>query len=126
MIRPIETDFEARTFLNAVPYTEYVPEWMPVISADVFVLGVYEPHLVGCFPLQVQPDGLEIHAAFLPEYRGRFAVEAAKDAFGWIWQNTKHNLIFAEITEPHVAIYAVKCGMKRKNDRFEVERWAAL
>ena len=109
-----------------MPYPEIVPDWLPINTPISLVLGVYGPELVGAFPLQKYETVIEIHAAFLPSHRGAFAVNAAKQAFEWIWANTRYDKIIAEITEPNAQQYAIRCGMKKINNRFEVSRWADL
>lgn len=114
-------DKEARDFLNSVPYPERVPEWFNINTPVSFALGVYVEKLVGAFPLLKHENAIEINAAFLPEYRGKFAVDAAKEAFTWIWDNTSFRRIIADIQEPHVARYAHRCGMVKKGQLYEVE-----
>jgi len=121
MIKVIESDQEARDFLNSVPYPEHVPAWLPMNTAKSFVLGVYEGELVGAFPLLKHDDAIEINAAFLPKYRGEYAVKAAKEAFAWIWANTPFRRIIADIEIPHVSRFAAMCGMVRIGHLYEVE-----
>lgn len=121
MIKVIESDQEAREFLNSVPYPEHVPDWLPINTVRSFVLGVYTDKLVGCFPLIKHDDAIEINVAFLPEHRGEFAVESARQAFEWIWGNTPFRRIIANIKLPHVERFAEKCGMVKSGNLYEVE-----
>ena len=120
LIRPIEIDFEAINFLNAVPYPETVPHNFPINSKCSLVLGVYSPALVGAFPLQKFKNYIEIHAAFLPRYRGAFAVNSAKQAFEWIWANTNYKRIIADISDPKIEPFAQRCGMVKTGKYYEV------
>ena len=96
-------------------------------SIPVLNLGVFDgASMVGLFPCETYPDKFLIHACFLKEYRGRFARTAAKDAFSWIWNNTKYDKIQAYIEPDHVKKYAIECGMKEINGLFEVSKWADL
>lgn len=117
----IQSDQEARDFLNSVPYPEYVPEDLPLNTAVSFVLGVYTDRLVGTFPMLKHDEAIEINVAFLPSFRGQFAVDAAKCVFRWIWANTPFRRIIADIYDPHVELYAQRCGMVKKGDLYEVE-----
>jgi len=62
--------------------------------------------------------------------RGKKAIESAKDAFRWIFNNTKKDIIYAIIPKKNRAacLVASMSGMKfinyQDNDRlFEVTRW---
>lgn len=121
MIVEITDSAVARDFLNSVPFDEYVPAGFPVCNPTTIILGWHDPDLVCMFPMQIYGDEIEIHCACLREYRGRKAVKAAKAAFKWVFANTKYKTIFAEIDKRHVAAFAVACGMKRNNGRFEVK-----
>ena len=89
--------------------------------------GVFDNfRLVGLFPCEAYTDRIMIHACFLPEYRGEFAREAAKDVFRIIFHDTKYDKIQAYIESEHVKKYARECGMIEKDGLFEVERWAVL
>lgn len=119
-------DEEARKFLNSVPYPEVIPENLPLNSEHSMIIGIYNPVLVGAFPVQKHGKHLEIHAAFLPKYRGAFAVNAAKQVFKWLWVNTDYRRITADISEPHIQKFAERCGMIKKDKYYEVSRWADL
>lgn len=126
MIRPITVTAHAKWIFEAAGYPEQWPDSLPALSDSHVILGSYAPELVGCFPVQFHIEHAEIHAAFLPDYRGNHAVKEAHDAFAWIWDNTSYQTIIAEIDLPHVARFAERCGMMRANGRHEVYRWAVL
>lgn len=122
ILKIITDDNECRQFMNSVPYPEYWPETLPAITPVSFVLGVYNPELVGCFPFNIKNGELFIHACFLKEWRGKFAVDALKKAFEWVWENTEFAKISANIGERHVARYARLGGMKPVNGLYEVSK----
>jgi hypothetical protein len=126
MIQEIHDSKLARDFLNSVPFDQYVPEDFPVCNPTTIILGWYDPDLVCCFPCQKLRDVVEIHVACVRGYRGKRAVLAAKEAFKWIFSNTSYDSIVANITLKNAKRFAVMCGMRRVNGRFEVTRWAAL
>ena len=126
IIKQIASDDDARRFLNSVPYPEFVPDWLPLTTDHSLILGVYSSDLVGAFPLQKHVDCIEIHAAFLPEYRGRFAVDAAHKAFEWIWANTNYKRIIADISDPKIEAV---CAALRNGENKQILRgipWAVL
>ena len=59
-------------------------------------------------------DGLTIHACMGPDCRGRAAVESARAAFKWVWENTKVRKIYAAIpnTHRHAQFLASWAGMR--------------
>lgn len=126
MIAPIADASDAKWIFDVAGYPEKWPDDLPAFGDRHLILGVYATELVGCFPLNLRNDAIEIHACFHPHFRGKFAVQSAKEAFGWIWQNTFYNLIFAETEKPHVSRFAAQCGMKKSGNRYEVKRWADL
>lgn len=126
MIRPITDPAHVRWIFEAAGYPESWPDNLPALSDSHVILGSYAPDLVGCFPVQFHEDAAEIHAAFLPNHRGHYAVSEARAAFEWVWDNTNYQTIIAEIDLPHVARFAERCGMMRANGRHEVYRWAVL
>lgn len=95
-------------------------------SIPAIFLGAFSEGLAGVFPVQINGQDGEIHAAFLPGNRGKFAVDSARQAFEILFRDYGLKLIYANITEPHVAEYARRCGMTENNGRFEVSRWAVL
>lgn len=124
MIRPIKTLDEIRAFMNAVPYPEFVPEDIPLPSDQAMVLGVYDPDLKGCFPLNIEPDRVQIHACFPRQSCGVQAVRAAKEAFVWIFDNLPQSTIYAKPINLCARIFARTCGMEKVNQQYEVTRWA--
>ena len=78
--------------------------------------------IVGLFPCETYPDRIMIHACFLPDYRGEYAVLAAKKAFEWIWNYTGYSKVSAYIEPEHVKRYAKLCGMVEKDGLFEVTK----
>lgn len=131
LLKLITDNEEARNFLNSVPYPEYVPEGFPAITPVSFILGVYVPKmsglkLVGAFPFNRLNDGLQMHACFLKEYRGKFAVNAAKQAFEWVWSNTLYEKIYGTENTKLTNLFASMCGAKKNNGMYEVCKWAIL
>ena len=90
------------------------------------MLGAFDGDLVGVFPFQHREDHAEIHACFDPGYRGAFAVNAAREAFRWVWAHTDYSLIRANIAARHAKRFAVMCGMTKTQNGYEVAKWAAL
>jgi hypothetical protein len=125
LIEPILDTSQIRHIFEAGCYPEQWPD-LPAYSTHHLVLGAWVPELVGCFPLNFHIDCTEIHVAFMPEFRGKFAIESAKDAFRWVWDNTSYHVIAADIEDPHVARFAESCGMKFTGTRYEVRKWAVL
>lgn len=126
MIVEITESKVARDFLNSVPFDAYIPEWFPVCNPATLVLGWIDPHLVCCFPFNKHEDEIEIHCACIREYRGKKAINAAHEAFKWVFEHTPYEKIFAETNHRHVAAFAAACGMKRVDGRFEVTKWEIL
>lgn len=126
MIVEIKDSVVARDFLNSVPFDEYVPAGFPVCNPTTIILGWHDPELVCMFPMQIYGDEIEIHCACKRSYRGKRAINAAHAAFDWIFSNTRFKTIYARISQRHVEIFALLCGMVRRGDRFEVTKWAAL
>lgn len=112
--------------MNSVPYPEYVPEDFPCPSETAMVLGVYEPDLKGCFPINIKDDRVQIHACFPHRHRGHFAVKAARQAFRWIFMHLPQRVIYAEPVDLCAKVFARACGMRKTNDHYEVTRWAVL
>lgn len=125
MIAPITDPGQIKWILGVSGYSQGWPENLPVPGHSV-ILGAFTAELVGCFPVQFYFECAEIHVAFHPDYRGEFAVESAKEAFRWVWDNTNYHTIVADIESPHVARYAKRCGMKQIGERYEVSKWAVL
>ena len=86
------------------------------------VLGWSNPNLIGAFPCNESGDNLEIHAAFLKDYRGKEAVKAGRAAIKWIFENTGYNRVFSVQNTAHTSKYAILCGMTRNGEEFEVLR----
>lgn len=91
---------------------------IPMLNLSATHMG----SIVGLFPCETYPDRIMIHACFLPDYRGEFAVYSANEAFDWIWKHTDYSKISAYIEPEHVKAYAKRCGMVEKNGLFEVSR----
>lgn len=126
MITPITDAADAKWIFDVAGYPEKWPDNLPASSDSHVILGSYCPDLVGCFPVQFHELNAEIHAAFLPAFRGDFAVKESREAFQWIWDNTSYQVIVANIELPHVVRFAERCGMIPANGRHEVYKWAAL
>lgn len=123
MFAEITDNETVRQFFNALPYPEHWPEGLDAIAAGNRFFGAYNPDLIGIFWLQ--PHGLEAeaHVGFVKSCRGLAAKEAAGKFSQWVFENTDYHTIYAEILDPHVAVFAKWCGMKRVNNRFEVRKW---
>lgn len=124
MIVEITDSRVARDFLNSVPFDTYIPEDLPVCCHLTIVLGWYDPELVAVFPFQKFKTDIECHAAILKTYRGKKAVDAGKAAIKWIFDHTNYDTIFADSSNRQGEVYASLCGLKRNNNRLEVNRWA--
>lgn len=128
MIHPV-SDIQAMSFMSLFPEMKEDEHWQELVqwvgsgkSIPVLNLGVFDGKMVGVFPCETYTDGIMIHACFLKGYRGEFARDAAKEAFSWIWNNTKYDKIQAYIEPDHVKKYAAECGMKEINGLFEVSK----
>lgn len=126
MIKQIHDSKLARDFLNSVPFDEYVPEGLEICCDSTIILGWFDPDLVCCFPFNKHESEIEIHCACLRKYRGKNAVNAARHAFKWIFENTNYNTIFATMQHSHVKRFAAMCGMRKFNGRYEAKSWADL
>jgi RimJ/RimL family protein N-acetyltransferase len=123
-------DIAALSFMSLFPEMKEDEFWHEICQwvgsgkmTPMLNLGVFcNDKLVGLFPCESYPDRLMIHACFIPEFRGSFAVDSAKQAFQWVWDNTKYNKISAYIEPEHVKRFATRCGMIEKNGLFEVTR----
>lgn len=93
------------------------PEWNLCISSEIYYLmetkdgadlGVWVIH-----PCNDNEDVL-IHACLGNECRGRRAAESAKNAFAWVFENTKFRKIYALIpkTKRHAQFMASWSGME--------------
>jgi hypothetical protein len=122
LIAPITDNETVRRFFNALPYPEHWPEGLDAIAAGNRFFGVYNPSLIGVFWLQPRGMEAEAHVGFVKECRGPEAKDAAERFSRWVFENTEYHTIFAEVIEPHVALFAKWCGMKRVNGRFEVQK----
>ncbi len=69
-------------------------DWPPVISQTIIYLV---DDGVGLWTFHRYRDGLLIHADMSDECRGARAIESAKAAFAWIFDNTGTNKIYARI-----------------------------
>ena len=128
-IQPI-SDVLALAFMSCFPEMKEGEQWLdlcqwvgegkktPLLNLAVIENGV----IVGLFPCEVHPDKLMIHACFQHGHRGEYAVNAAREAFEWIWENTIYSKITAYIEPDHVKRYALRCGMTEKDGLFEVTK----
>ena len=120
MIKLITSEPVLHWLFERGQYPETLPDDFPVASCGHVVLGVYEPDLIGCFPVEFHESKAEIHACFLPERRGYKAIAAAKEAFRWVFENTQYTTIISRISERHVKHFAIQCGMVKRGDHYEV------
>ena len=129
-IEPV-SDVLALSFLSLFPEMREGEEWLDLCAwvdqgkkTPLLNLAVIEDmKIVGLFPCEVYESGLKIHACFLRGYRGEFAVDAAREAFDWIWRNTIYSKITAYIEPDHVKRYAERCGMTLNSEGlFEVRQ----
>jgi len=75
------------------------PEWPLVVDSEIFYLmETKDGKDMGVWAFHQWWDGLLIHASLGPECRGRDAVNSAKEAFRWIFENTGYKKIYAEIS----------------------------
>lgn len=129
MIAPI-SDRQAFAFMSLFPEMtgqQFWPELVEWVGKDKEVpmlnlAAYFSGRIVGLFPCETYPERISIHACFLPEYRGEFSRQSAKEAFKWIFQNTKYSKISAYIEPGHVKQYALECGMVEKDGLFEVTK----
>jgi hypothetical protein len=104
----IERTFDYRRILRLVP-------WSPVISRKFYYLiAKGKGKDLGLWSFQPDRDGLRIHADLGPECRGKDAVESARAAFKWIFENTVNKIIYAGIPEENkpACLVASRAGMK--------------
>jgi len=99
--------------------------WPLVISAKViYLIETDGKHDLGLWTLHKYKYGYRIHADMGPKCRGRKAVESAKAAFKWIYNNTVKKYIYAGIPVDNKAAHriATHAGMRftgeNKNERF--------
>lgn len=118
-IKLMDDDREIRRFLSTY-YNDHIPHNFTV-GDHGFVLGVYAPELVGCFPFVKMVD-IRMNACFMPEFRGKFAVNAGKMAIQWIFDNCNTDRIHAVTGCRKTSLYASLIGMIRSNGVYEVLR----
>ena len=71
-----------------------------VISSKCFYLMEKKgKEILGIWSFEPYKDGLRIHADMGMKCRGKQAIESAKNAFNWVFNNTEFKSIFAGI--PH-------------------------
>ena len=76
-------------------------EWTPP-SEKTLYLGVFDPHLVGCWIFEVMGSvHVHVHAALTQDCRGKDAIEAAKEAIRWLLNNTCVRRVTAPVSEPN-------------------------
>ena len=72
--------------------------WKVRISSDYFYLIEKSfNEVLGLWSLEPHKDGLRIHADMGPKCRGKNAIESAKRAFKWVFENTEFKNIYAGI-----------------------------
>lgn len=90
-------------------------EWPLVISSEIiYLIDRVEDMDRGLWSFEPEGEGMKIHADLQPGCRGRKAIESAKEAFKWIFENTKAAFIYAGIpANNRAACYvATWAGMK--------------
>lgn len=92
----IDRTFDYRKVCKLAP-------WKPIISREIIYLIEDD---IGLWSFNKYLDGVLIHADMTRNCRGRRAVESAKSAFKWIFNNTDHEKIYAKI---HVDKKAASC-----------------
>lgn len=113
----IERTFDYRRVIRLVP-------WMPVVSSKFFYLiETVDGEDLGVWTLREFWDALLIHADMSPKCRGKDAVVSMRNAFKWIFENTRFKEIFAKTQKKTPACFmAVWSGMKfmhiENNERF--------
>ena len=102
----------------------------PLISNEIIYL--LESN-IGLWIFHKYLNGLMVHADMTPECRGKRAVESAKNAFKWVFQNTNTKIIYAGIPKKNkpACHSAVGSGMnfthEDENKRYyEVEKCPVL
>lgn len=92
-------------------------DWDLIVSDRIFYLVVVENNKdLGVLCFLPYNDGLITHASLGPECRGSKAANAYRDSFEWIFNNTNHEIICAEIPYDlrHVCFLARHVGMDFK------------
>lgn len=112
-------------FLNRVVND---PSVLPWVNLGLFPDGIDTKPLVendrnlflanehGGFLLVDKGDGIyEIHTQFLPEGRGRSAIEAGREAMRYVFTQTAIQALmtFCPLNNPQAAFLAKACGMNR-------------
>lgn len=120
LIARIHDEVIARTFLNSVPFDQFIPDWFPICTDKTVILGWSNPNLIGMFPCNWVGDDLEIHAAFYKQYRGAEAVLAGRSAISWLFDNICVKRIFSVENSKEHSVYATLCGLSRNGKVFEV------
>ena len=98
-----------------------IVEWPVVVSKDIIYLSDDDK---GIWTVHDYKDGVMIHADMTLKCRGKRAVESAKNAFKWIFENTENKIIYAKISieKPAASYIAIASGMKfthnNNEDRF--------
>ena len=101
----------------------------PIISSKFIYLLDSDK---GMWTFHSYKNGFRIHANMSAKLRGKKAIESAKNAFRWIFSNTKKDIIYAIIPKKNRAacLVASMSGMdfidyQEDNRIFEVKKWAA-
>jgi len=98
-----------------------IASWNPIISSEIIYLLDNDINL---WTFHEYLDGMMIHANMSIKCRGKLAVESAKRAFKWIFENTTTEIIYAGIPDDRkkVCYMAVRFGMefthKNENKRY--------
>ncbi len=92
-----------------------IVKWQPIISQEIiYLIESSNDEDLGLWSFHKHLNGLMIHADMTLRCRGRRAIESAINAFKWIFDNKKSEIIYAEIEfEKRDASYiAIQSGMK--------------
>jgi len=82
-----------------------------LITNKVIYLLECDPVPIGLWSFHQDEDGLRIHANMGIDCRGRKAIDSAKRAFEWVFQNTDYPVVYARIEkqEPCARFIARQC-----------------
>lgn len=86
----------------------------------VYFVALEDDQPAGLFGLQaIEPNVVSMHAAMLPQYRGKGTNEASAKLLGWIWEHTPAERVVVRLEARNVLARAaaVKAGFR------ECERW---
>ena len=117
---------------SVLKHPDVWPGWSENAPTDtplpdiLYLLALDNNDIAGVFNFNTLYEGVEVHAGFLPKYRGQFAVDAAKAMFDWIYSNTDYTAIYSSISihRPEVMKYASLTGMVKEEVLYRHDRIA--